>query len=901
MRTPFKLAILFVAIIGAAGYVGLRVVHAHSRDHRLAQILVQHIAADASQLSALEWQALARGGSGPPAEALKSALREDPVGDIDRLVALEPADSTVPYLRRLYASYYDALRDEAEALVDRRNLEEARAIDDNMVDPAYELLTAQIDRANAAYRARAVNAEQTANVETGTLLAFLVATIAVIFVSYEKAVDRSAHIESQRNTLRDSEEHFRGLFENSSIGHYRTTPEGKVLLANASLARMLGYQSVEELATCNVNESNPSRDLFLELIHETGEVRGFECAWLRPDGSPIWIRESARAVHDTDGTLKWYEGTVEDFSARRTAEDALKASENRLSRIVENNADGILLLNVGGIVTFANTAAREIFGDRNDNIIGLSIFCERWDIRQMDGHPFEYETGPLSQVLAGGGPVYGFEVSARHADGRRIILSVNLAPLQEATGQAVGVVASFSDVTERKTLEERLTHQAFHDPLTNLPNRTLLLDRLRKALDRSERSAGVLAVLFIDMDNFKIINDSLGHAMGDRLLQAVAKRLLNFVRVGDTAARFGGDEFVVVTEGVTTAEDALAVARRILDDLRAPFALGTHEVVVTPSIGVALNGLGVDSADVLLRNADAAMYAAKTRGRGRVELFQQAMNAHALDRLEMEADLRCALDRHELLVYYQPSVSLGSGRVSGLEALVRWQHPVRGLIGPTEFIPLAEETGLIVSIGKWVLREACRQAKEWGVDADPASRVVVAVNLSARQFQDPNLIADVASALNDSGLDPACLALEITESVVMDEAETTLVQLHALKSIGLKLSIDDFGTGYSSLSYLKRFPMDEIKIDRIFVDGLGHDCEDSVIVSATISLAHALGLTVVAEGTESVEQVMELQRLGCDIAQGYCFAQPLEGAQVPGFLRTRPLLAIVGELLGAAE
>ncbi|MEJ7872837.1 MAG: EAL domain-containing protein, partial [Rubrobacteraceae bacterium] len=411
------------------------------------------------------------------------------------------------------------------------------------------------------------------------------------------------------------------------------------------------------------------------------------------------------------------------------------------------------------------------------------------------------------------------------------------------------------EIAERRELEEQLTHQAFHDPLSGLPNRTLFLDRLELALARAERRGGTVAVLFMDLDNFKVINDSLGHEVGDQVLLAVAERLENSLSAEKTVARFGGDEFTVLLEDVASVSDAVRVAERIEEALRAPFYLGGRERIITTSIGIVLSTPGRELPEVLLRHADVAMYRAKAAGRARYAVFNPSMTVAALERLELESDLRRALEREEFRVHYQPKVSLVSGEIVALEALLRWEHPERGLVFPAQFIPVAEETDLIVPIGRWVLEEACRQARRWRDRFPDRSSLKVCVNLSARQFQYHALVEEVAAILRETGLDPASLDLEITESVVMEDAPSTLATLQKLKDLGVNLAIDDFGTGYSSLAYLRRLPVGMLKIDRSFVENIGDDAKNEALLSGVIGIASGLGLYVVAEGVETAEQL----------------------------------------------
>ncbi|MBI4319893.1 MAG: EAL domain-containing protein [Chloroflexi bacterium] len=464
---------------------------------------------------------------------------------------------------------------------------------------------------------------------------------------------------------------------------------------------------------------------------------------------------------------------------------------------------------------------------------------------------------------------------------RRRVPATNIRELNDL-GSAINHLAQQLEIQLAQ-----LAHQAFHDPLSNLPNRALFLNRVEHALARANRHNKLVALLFLDLDNFKVVNDSLGHQMGDRMLVAVAERLKLCVRNEDTVARFGGDEFTVLLEGVAGLRDVIRVVERIEEQTQKPFVLDGHEVFATASIGIALSSREHDEPNVLLRDADLAMYRAKTSGKAHYEVFDPSLDAIAMERLQLETDLRRALERGELTVYYQPVVLLESGRIEEMEALVRWQHPRRGLLPPMEFIPLAEDTGLILPIGRWVLEQACRQAQMWNARYSTARLLAVSVNLSARQFQDPKLVEETARILHDTGLNPACLKLEITESVMMHDAESTLVTLVKLKELGLELTVDDFGTGYSSLAYLKRFPVDALKIDKTFVEKLGQDPRDSSIVRAVTAFGRALDLVVTGEGIETAEQLTKLRELGCARGQGYYFAKPLPGDQLDVLLASR--------------
>ena len=543
--------------------------------------------------------------------------------------------------------------------------------------------------------------------------------------------------------------------------------------------------------------------------------------------------------------------------------------------LVQNASDLIAIADPAGRLSYVSPSVTAVLGYPGAALVGTNwrdlIHPDDLDlVRRGDA---EIATPPATPLVG--------EVRLRHEDGSWRTLEARRTNLLDEPGVG-GIVINARDVTQRAVFEEQLRHQAFHDSLTGLPNRALFLDRLERALARAARHSTTVAVLSLDLDRFKVINDSLGHAAGDQLLVAVAARLVGCLRQEDTAARMGGDEFAILLGEPVTVRQATAAAERIIAVLEAPFPLEGHEVVTATSIGILISEPGHTPADVG-RNVDVALYRAKSSGRGRYALFDETMNAHALERLELETDLRRALERGEFAVYYQPKMALDSGALVGMEALVRWLSPTRGLVAPGDFIALAEETGLIRPLGQWVLEETCRQAHHWHAQA-PQTPLVLSVNLSARQFQHPALVEDVARALQDSGVPPHLIQLEITESVVMEDAQTTIATLHRLKALGVELAIDDFGTGYSSLSYLKRFPVDTLKIDRSFVSGLRQDSDDASIIQAVVSLGHALRLGVVAEGVETAEEAVQLHDLGCELGQGYHFAKPLPHAQAEAFV-----------------
>ncbi len=552
-------------------------------------------------------------------------------------------------------------------------------------------------------------------------------------------------------------------------------------------------------------------------------------------------------------------------------------SEERFRSLVQNASDATAILDAEWQISYVSPASQHVWGHAAEMLAGTSVFglihpddrgAAQAFLNDVLDQPSTNMTTEL-RILHAAGTWHDFEVIANNLLDQPAV---------------AGIVMTYRNVTERKAFERQLQQMAFHDALTGLPNRALLTDRLERALARAERQISRVAVLFIDIDNFKLINDGLGHEAGDRLLVAFADGLRGCIRSGDTAARLGGDEFILLLEEVSGSEEATDVADRIAALLRAPISVGDRDVIVTASIGVALSTPHHDRTESVLRNADLALYRAKAGGKARWILFEASMERDAVERLELETDLRQGLERNEFRLVYQPILSLADGQIVEVEALVRWQHPTRGQISPAQFIPIAEETGLIEPIGLWVLEEACRQARVWQRLVPPDRSLVMSVNLSGRQFQDPRLVDQIRRILRETGLEPQALKLEITESVLMQDAESTAARMRALTDIGVRFAIDDFGTGYSSLSYLRRFPVDTLKIDRSFVEGLGADAQALAIVRSIVALAKALNLSVTGEGVETPAQHALLRELGCDRGQGYLFARPLVAADLVGLL-----------------
>jgi diguanylate cyclase (GGDEF)-like protein/PAS domain S-box-containing protein len=554
--------------------------------------------------------------------------------------------------------------------------------------------------------------------------------------------------------------------------------------------------------------------------------------------------------------------------------EALRASEERFRSAFDNASIGMAVVSLKGRWLQVNQSLCDIVGYDESELLESDVqrVTHRDDLVALDEQMLRFTAGTVSS--------HQTEVRYCHKSGKEVWAHTGMSLVRDGEARPLHLIFQIQDITDRKRAEEQLLHDAFHDALTGLPNRALFMDHVKMAIQRSRRSGDRLfAALFLDLDRFKIINDSLGHMVGDQLLVGIAHRLEACLRPGDTVARLGGDEFTILLEDLSTTDDAIDVALRVQEAVTQPFNIGGHEVFTTASIGIALSNTGYERAEDLLRDADTAMYRAKMEGKKRHVVFDKAMHDRAMELLQIETDLRRAITRKEFFLNYQPIVNLETGKVASFEALVRWRHPERGLVGPCEFIPVAEETGLIVPLGQWVLNEACWQMRAWQKLGLAGDDVTMSVNLSSRQFSQADLIEQVSSALRDAGLKSANLKLEITESMVMENIDTAIGMLAQLRALGVGLSIDDFGTGYSSLSYLHRFPIDTLKIDRSFVTQMTDNAENAEIVRTIVTLARSLDMHVIAEGVETGEQLRRLGGLGCDYGQGYLFSRPVGAGQ----------------------
>jgi diguanylate cyclase (GGDEF)-like protein/PAS domain S-box-containing protein len=608
------------------------------------------------------------------------------------------------------------------------------------------------------------------------------------------------------------------------------------------------------------------------------------------DGSTVWVRDEAVLLSDTDGRARWH-GVMLDITDRKLAELELErraAQQAAVARLGERALEGA---DVAQLMHDSLEDAARILGvemgavlahgaEDGELVLRAGLGLPRGSKRpEHDAYPFDELPLGITGQIEGRAGRWGLLWLAARAEGTP-------APADVDFVQALANI--LADAIQQRETEDRIRYQALHDPLTDLPNRVLFLDRLGHALTRP---GAEVAVVLLDIDNFKLVNDSLGHSAGDELLRKIAPRLTDALRPGDTIARLGGDEFVVLLEHVADERAAARIAERIVTAFELPFELSAGEHFAKASLGIAIATGEEEEPSALIRDADAAMYQAKERGRARFEVFDGAMRARTVKRLSVENDLRRALDRDELRVAYQPIVSLKDGSIAAVEALLRWSHPERGLIAPADFIPVAEESGLIEPIGRWVLNAACAQAAEWHALRPAAPALGIAVNLSVRQFTQRDLEATVAGALAASGIEPSSLCLEITESVLLDEPDTVSETIKGIARHGVRFALDDFGTGYSSLAYLTRLPIDGLKVDRSFVDELGSSARSTAITTAIVRMAQALSIEVVAEGVETQAQLDTVRDLGCELAQGFYFHRPLQASAITALLgapSTRP-------------
>ena len=707
----------------------------------------------------------------------------------------------------------------------------------------------------------------------GTALGLLIAAA----VGWSAQRDNSARGRAE-GALGVSEEKYRMLLDGvQDYAIFMLDPLGQVVSWNAGAERIKGYSAEQIIGrnfSCFFSPESISRGRPEEVLRMTAasgrhEENGMR---VRKDGSQFLARVTFTALHDADGRLRGFSEISRDLSES-------KESEARYRGLLEAAPDAMVVVDPSGKIVLLNVQAEKRFGYSRDELIGQRVkniipkgFAERLiaDALRSAEDAMEQQIGT------------GIELTGRRKDGSEFPIEIMLSPLEGAEG--ILVTAAIRDITTRKKAEALIIHSSEHDFLTGLPNRMLLNDRISQAILLALRHRRRVAVLFLDLDGFKHINDSLGHPTGDKLLQSVGKRLVDCVRGSDTVSRQGGDEFVVLLSEEEALEDASVTARRMLRAVAEAHFIDQHDLHVTCSVGISRYPDDGVNAETLIKNADTAMYQAKENGRQTYQFFKAAMNVRAVERQSIEEALRRALERQEFVVHYQPKINLKTGKITGAEALLRWTHPTRGPVSPAQFIPVAEDCGLILPIGSWVLRQACQQAQAWVAAGLPLG--TMAVNISAIHLREENFVDSVFAIFKETGLDPRLLEIELTESVLMKHAEHTASILKALRARGVQVAVDDFGTGYSSLSYLRKFPIDALKIDQSFVSQITAVPDETIIVKAVISMGRNLKFRVIAEGVETQEQLAFLQAHKCDEAQGYYFSRPVLPEQFAKLLKT---------------
>ncbi|RTK99992.1 MAG: EAL domain-containing protein [Neisseriaceae bacterium] len=690
------------------------------------------------------------------------------------------------------------------------------------------------------------------------------------------ASDRQALL-SQQNALSESERKYKALFNDSRDGIALLSTDGKYIDANPQYLSMLGYTR-EELLHLSYEDCTPKRWHAIETqilenqLFKRGYTDEYEKEYVDKNGRVFPVSIKASLLYGEYGEVLGMWGTARDISERKQAESKLLLA----ARVFENSGEGIVIVDGTRTVVSINAAFSRITG---------------YELTEVYGQPLQFHAAGVNddgflqtlwQAAESGGYWEG-EIRYRHRDGNNRTVWLTLRQVKEANGHVANYIGHLTDISERRAWEEHFRYLSEHDYLTGLPNRTLFQDRLQQAILQSKRSGEKLAVAFMDLDRFKNINDSLGHHIGDKLLHAVAERLKQCVRSSDTISRQGGDEFILLLTGLHRREDAIQIIEHIQAAVANVYLIDDYEFNVTSSVGLSLFPDDGNDHDALIKNADAAMYQAKAAGRNSYHVFTDELKEKAVERVQIESGLRRALENGELRLNYQPQIDIASGRIIGAETLIRWHHPELGVISPLRFIPVAEESGLIVPIGEWILQQACKQARQWQVDG---FELTIAVNISAVQFRHKSLEDTVNRALAYSNLPPQWLELELTEGLIMEGSDAIIGIMQRLRQIGVKLSIDDFGTGYSSLSYLKRFPIDKLKIDQSFVRDITSDPDDAAITRAIINMAQSLKLKVIAEGVENEAQLDYLRQHACDEYQGYYCSKPLPADEFSTLLQS---------------
>ena len=691
------------------------------------------------------------------------------------------------------------------------------------------------------------------------------------------------------DALRESERKISTLMSNLPGMAYRCLNDEKwtIEFISDGCFNLTGYEPSDLIGNNRITYSNlihpdDRNEVWDKVQVAVSEKQPFQLTYRikTAKGDEKWVWEQGQSIYGNNGELLALEGFIIDITDRKKAEENLRKSQERFHLVTRATNDAIWDWDLVTNQLWWNEGFQKLFG-YSANEVGSTL--ESWTSRV---HPDDLErvTRDIYLFTENGQQIWSDEYRFKRGDGSYAVVTDRGYVVYDDNRKPIRMLGSMMDVTERKSLEEQLTHQTLHDPLTKLANRVLFRNRVEHALSKIIRNNNSIAVLFLDLDNFKAVNDSLGHAGGDTLLVMITNRLQLSLRNTDTAARFGGDEFEILIEDIKQVDEAVVLAERIQESFNVPFSIAGKEIFVRTSIGIAMSNNDSISSEKLLCNADIAMYMAKSQGKGRHVTFEEKMHEDLMKRVEIETDLRSAITNQEFVLHYQVIIDFQTQSIIGMEALVRWNHPLHGLMHPNKFIPVAEETNLIVPLGEWVLKEACKQAQIWQMQYGRGSEFSITVNLSMRQFQQKELLDTVSSILSKTGLSPKCLILEITESFVLQNTEETIDKLHELKNLGIRLAIDDFGTGYSSLSYLQRLPIDILKIDKSFIDKISQGNEGVSVAKAIIMMSDSLNLKTIAEGIEHPEQIDTLQNLGCKLGQGFYFSKPLSKNDMDEFL-----------------
>ncbi|MDJ0681412.1 MAG: EAL domain-containing protein [Xenococcaceae cyanobacterium MO_167.B52] len=710
-----------------------------------------------------------------------------------------------------------------------------------------------------------------------------------LFTLLENLLQENQVLTNKLHQLQDREERFRQIAENVREVFFMISAEtDEILYISPAYEEVWGRtcQSLYEDPQSWLSAIHPE-DSFraiatLETQFRTGDEFEEEYRIVRPDASIRWVSVKAFPIRDMEEKVHRFVGIAEDITKRKQAEQALRESEEQFRLTFELAPIGMAITTLNGKFQRVNQALCDALDYSQEELLRLS-FSDISYSEDIEEHQSLEKKLTVGQESA-------FQIEKRHIakSGRIVDTLLKVVIVRNAQGKPLHFNNQIVDITERKQMERQLLHDALHDSLTGLPNRALFTDRLEHEIIRAKNQSNYLfAVLFLDLDRFKIVNDSVGHLIGDKLLIQIARRLETCINPTDTVARLGGDEFTILLENIPDVNVATTIAEKIYQALKHPFNIEGYEIFTTASIGIALSSQGYEQPEAILRDADLTMYTAKEQGKARYEVFDRSMHIRAIKRLELETDLRKAIEREEFLVYYQPIVSLIKGTLVGFEALARWQHPTRKFVSPTEFIPVTEETGLIVPLGKWLLKEACKQLHSWQIQYPEYSSLKISVNLSGKQLKETFLLNTIDEVLEETGLEGQFLKLEITESLLMKNLELVNNTLLSLRKRKIQLSIDDFGTGYSSLSYLHRFPINTLKIDRSFVQEMQSE-RDNSIVKTIVTLAHMLNMDVIAEGIETPYQMNQLKCLKCEHGQGYFFAKPLSKEEAEKLIASSP-------------